>query len=163
MTLTFGDVARAIEHRFDRPANDKWRWSPFAWMRRLPSAKKHEAAKLMLRRWLKAQEFAVRSLKHRSASYLKINGHLVSLKVSFEWDECLYMFQQIRQEPYEYAMLAGISPARVRLWTVPRNEQNLFVTPQHIGPKGPANHLVRVRVDDIPKWLRRYRGIETLR
>ncbi len=116
----------------------------------------------MLKHWLRKRGLRVRGLKRNSASYLKIGSRLVSLKISFEWDENIFMFQQIRQDTYDYALLLGISPARVNVWVVPRTEQRLFITPQHVGPKGPANHLVRVRVDDIPAWLNKYRGIKQL-
>lgn len=54
-----------------------------------------------------------------------VAGHKVEIKFSTLWEQGDYVFQQLRNQDYEYALLLGVSPLTAHAWLVPSRKRYL--------------------------------------
>ena len=138
-----------------------WRHSPFRWLQRLPPVPKHGQVKQLLVQSIRdLTGLPVDGVTDgNGASCLQLGTLLMSLKVSFLWEDGGYKFQQIRRGPFSHLVLFGLSPEDAHLWVIPTTEPCIFQSPQHVSRQGDvANYELTVGDSAPPSWLAPYGG-----
>lgn len=138
-----------------------WTASPFNWIRTIPSSSSRGAtAARLVETWLRGLGFKVAPATNSNADRV-VNGHPVEIKFSTRWAHGGYVFQQIRDQAYEFALLVGVSPLQAHGWSVPKSvlQQHVIgVTGQHGGKGGKDTAWIRFVPVNPPPWLRPYGG-----
>ncbi len=122
---------------------------------------------MLVEAWCKANGFSVEPAPDSDADRL-IEGRRVEIKFSTPWNEKEYVFQQIRDQRYEWLFLLGVAPQAVHAWLVPKQEGWAHAKPQHGGRAGTDTRWLRIRPENPPAWLGAYGGtladvLETLK
>jgi hypothetical protein len=68
------------------------------------------------------------------------------------------VFQQLRDQDYEVAVLLGVSPLTAQCWAVPKDEAFARAVPQHGGAAGRDTKWLRIRAAAVPDWMHSYGG-----
>jgi len=96
-----------------------WAGSPFEWLMSLPSRSRGKAGEVLAAAWLARNGHRVAS--PTSADHdRRVNGAKIEIKMSTLWTGGNYVFQQLRDQDYEYVFLLGISPTTASAWFVPK-------------------------------------------
>lgn len=136
---------------------DPWAGSAFEWLMRLPSRSRGRAGELIVEAWLEGLGFEVRPPTN-SGHDRTVNRHKVEIKFSTLWGSGEYVFQQLRDQDYEYVVLLGVSPSTAHAWTVPKAEAFAKAVPQHGGAIGRDTKWLRIRADAPPVWMSPFGG-----
>ncbi len=102
------------------PAKDPWIGSPFAWIRTRPSRQVGTIGEQLVAGWAAAKGLDVVRTGDSDADRV-INGKRIEIKFSMLWTSGRYVFQQIRDQRYDYALLLAISPFTASCWVVPKS------------------------------------------
>jgi hypothetical protein len=112
---------------------------------------------LIVESWLDGLGFEVRppsnSGHDRTVSQVK-----VEIKFSTLWAGGEYVFQQLRDQDYEFVVLLGVSPSTAHAWAVPKAEAFARAVPQHGGAAGRDTKWLRIRADAPPSWMAPFGG-----
>lgn len=138
-------------------ANDPWAGSPFEWIVRLPSRSRGRAGELIVESWLEAMAFEVRPPTN-SGHDRTVSGRRVEIKFSTLWESGGYVFQQLRDQDYEYVVMLGISPTTAQCWIIPKDEAFSRAVPQHGGAAGRDTKWLRIPASNPPEWMGQYGG-----
>lgn len=138
-------------------AEDPWAGSPFEWLMRLPSRSRGRAGELIVDSWLDGLGFQVKPPTN-SGHDRTVSGRKVEIKFSTLWGSGEYVFQQLRDQDYEVAVLLGVSPSIGHCWAIPKAEAFARAVPQHGGASGRDTKWLRIRVDSPPAWMGVYGG-----
>jgi hypothetical protein len=138
-------------------ATDPWAGSPFEWLMRLASRSRGRAGELIVESWLDGLGFDVRSPTN-SGHDRTISGRKVEIKFSTLWGSGEYVFQQLRDQDYEVAILLGVSPTAAQCWVIPKAEAFARAVPQHGGAAGRDTRWLRIRAAEPPTWMRPFGG-----
>ena len=152
-------AANYIKLEFQRDLS-AWEGSPFEWILRLPSGSKGRLGKRLIKQWCALKELAVDKSPDSEADML-INGHRVEIKFSTLWQGNTYMFQQIRDQNYDYAIFLGISPFEAHCWVASKPLLKKHVIGhlgQHTGVSGQDTAWFTVNPQEPPKWLEPFGG-----
>ena len=152
----FVRLARDMEAAFGG-VPETWRGSPFAWILRLPSRRRGKVGEMLVEAWCRAHGLVVQPAPDPEADRL-IEGRRVEIKFSTPWNEKEYVFQQIRDQRYDWLFLLGLSPGAVHAWLAPKREGWAHAAPQHGGRRGTDTRWLRIRPDAPPAWLDAYGG-----
>ncbi|MBI3240911.1 MAG: hypothetical protein HYZ49_01265 [Chloroflexi bacterium] len=147
-------ITRHIRPEFDE-LDEAWEGSPFAWVRKLPSASRGKMGKRMVAAWCAAKGLMIDSSNNSEADLL-LNGHRVEIKFSTLWKSGIYKFQQIREQDYEYAVCLGVSPFQAHCWVVSKallRKQVIGHKPQHKGVEGTDTFWFSVDPNKPPEWI----------
>lgn len=87
-----------------------------------------------------------------------VAGHKVEIKFSTLWEQGDYVFQQLRNQDYEYALLLGVSPLTAHAWLVPKSQALSSSVPQHGGSVGTDTRWIRFAAASPPPWLEPFGG-----
>lgn len=142
------DVARAQPQQ-----PDPWVTSPYAWLKRMPPARRSAAGQVLLARWLAHCGIPFRP-RHGDGEHDLLIGPEPSpmraqLRLSTQWSEGDFVFQGIKSGAYDALLLLGIAPHHVSLWVVP---QALALA--NLNSTG----WLHVPADCSPAWLRPHGG-----
>lgn len=143
-----------------RVDNLAWGSSPFEWVLGLPPGTKGKLGKQLVYQWCALKGLAVDRSPDSEADML-INGHRVEVKFSTLWKSGIYVFQQIRDQDYEYSVCLGISPFDAHCWVVSKNVLRKFVIRhmgQHTGSGGQETAWFAVNPHEPPEWIVSYGG-----
>lgn len=138
-------------------AIDPWAGSPFEWLMRLPSRSRGRAGELIAESWLEGMGFDVR-LPQNSGHDRLVSRRKVEIKFSSLWASGEYVFQQLRDQDYELALLLGIRPLMAQCWLVPKAEVFERAAPQHGGRAGRDTRWLRIQAASPPTWMSPYGG-----
>ena len=136
---------------------DPWAGSPFEWLMRLPSRSRGRAGELIAEAWLTGLGFQVRRPTNSGHDRI-VAARKVEIKFSTLWGAGDYVFQQLRDQDYELALLLGISPTLAHCWAVPKAVAFDKAVPQHGGALGRDTRWLRFRVSSPPGWMSDYGG-----
>ena len=144
------------------PATDPWVGSPFAWIRTRPSRQRGAIGEQLIAGWAAAKGLDVLRTGDSDADRV-INGRRIEIKFSTLWESGDYVFQQIRNQRYDVALLLGLSPFAGSCWVVPKPvllEQPFKpgLAHQHGGQAGTDTVWLRFRADAPPAWLSAHGG-----
>lgn len=140
-----------------------WEGSPFSWLLGLPSRQKGAVAEKLVAGWCASRGLAVSRSPDTQADRI-IGGKRVEIKFSTLWtDPKKYVFQQIRDQDYEYLFFLGVSPSLAHAWIISKKEFPFdLVRQQHGGESGRDTWWVDVYPDkNEPEWLAPYGGTLT--
>ncbi|NUQ70043.1 MAG: hypothetical protein HUU17_04410 [Chthonomonadales bacterium] len=135
--------------------DDPWTDSPFDWIRCLRSGQIGKIGAQLVARWCTEKGLTVIPSGDTQADRV-INGKRVEIKTSTRWKTGIYMFQQIRDQDYDYAVCLGISPFDAHCWVLSKDVLRRHVigkTPQHKGKAGSDTFWLTVDPDNPHEWL----------
>ncbi len=112
-------IAGRLEAEYRRVSDEAWVESPFAWIRSQASRRRGKIGEQIVERWCLAAGLQVRSSPDSDCDLLVV-GHRAEVKFSTRWENDQYVFQQLRDQNYEFAICLGVSPFEASLWAVPK-------------------------------------------
>ena len=108
--------------------------------------------------WLAMQGFAVEPAGDSEADRV-VNGHRVEIKFSTLWKQGIYVFQQIRDQRYDWLICLGVSPFDAHAWVLSKSyllngwgKLEGFKS-QHGGQDGKDTAWMRVKSSAPHDWL----------
>ena len=133
-------ISKALQREY-QDENKVWKGSPFEWIKYRPSRSIGAIGEKIVASWLSLHDFNVARSPDSEADRL-IEGKRVEIKFSTLWKNGTYLFEQIRDQNYDFAVFLGVSPNNAHCWVVPKTEIIRLwkiehrLTPQHGGAKG---------------------------
>ena len=109
----------ALMGEYVKGADDPWLGSPFAWIKTRPSRQVGSIGEQLVAGWFAAKGLDVLRTGDSDADRV-IDGKRVEIKFSTLWESGDYVFQQIRNQRYDVALLLGLSPFAGSCWVVPK-------------------------------------------
>ncbi len=152
-------LAAALQGEYDT-GDEQWRGSPFAWIKARPSRQVGKIGEQLVAGWCGAKGLDVTGA--RSSTYDRtIHGYRVEIKFSTLWKNGSYVFQQIRDQDYQYAIFLGVSPFDAHCWVVPKEALLQYVIGhmgQHTGRGGRDTAWLHIAPASPLQWLQPYGG-----
>ena len=143
----------------------EWAGSPFAWMRgRPPSRQKGTIGEKLVSRYLATKGFDVTRSPDPEADRIINQTARAEIKLSLLWRKREYVFQQIRDQNYDFAICLGISPFNAHCWVLPKAtilaqwRAGEGIKPQHGGQTGTDTAWLHVDPNAVPRWLTDWGG-----
>lgn len=152
-------IATVIRKEYLREDNS-WTNSPFAWIRTRPSGQVGKIGEQLIAGWCAGKGLEVVKCRDAEADPV-IAGHRMEVKFSTLWKSGLYVFQQLRNQNYEYVICLGIAPFEAHCWVIPKDSALEHATPQHTGKEGEETFWLHIPADNPPDWLSPYGGTLT--
>ena len=112
-------ISATLMSDYITPENDPWSGSPFAWIKTRPSRQVGSIGEQLVAGWCAAKGLDVTRTGDTEADRV-IAGRRVEIKFSTLWESGDYVFQQIRDQRYDIALLLGLSPFEASCWVVPK-------------------------------------------
>ena len=107
-----------------RVDNDTWADSPFEWIKKMPTpGEKGVAGARMVIQWLNANNFPASATKNADSN-LSIHGKAIALKFATLSEKGKYIFNQIRDQEYDFLMCIGVMPRDAHGWIAPKRRIN---------------------------------------
>jgi hypothetical protein len=157
----FVKVTAGVEKQYTKASKDPWSYSPFGWIKKLPSRTIGAIGEKLVAEWAESKKFKVERTGDSQADRL-INGKRIEIKFSTLWaNKPIYKFQQIRDQNYEYCFCLGVSPNAVHAWLIPKKELMQVregLTHQHGGAAGTDTYWLDFDPTDPPAWLKPFGG-----
>lgn len=151
-------IATTLKSSYVREGvDDPWSSSPFGWIRHLPPATKGSIGVQLVAGWCAAKGFDVVNAGDSEADKV-IAGLRVEVKFSLRWENGTYLFQQIRDQRFDYGICLGVSPLEAYVWVIPKSVLLQRATPQHTGRGGRDTFWIRVNSHDPQPWLAEFGG-----
>jgi len=135
--------------------DDAWRGSPFAWIKTRPSRQAGKIGEQLVAGWCAAKGLDVVSAGGTDYDR-RIQGYAVEIKFSTLWKNGRYVFQQIRDQDYEYVICLGISPFDAHCWVISKQllrEHVIGKMGQHTGRGGQDTAWLHVDPSAPHSWL----------
>lgn len=139
-----------------------WQGSPFEWILGLPSRTIGSVGEKLVQEIFRGHGADVGRAVAGTDHDRVINGHRIEIKFSTLWSEkSEYVFQQIRDQDYDYCVCLGISPNSAHMWVVPKS---VLMAPQkglgsqHGGSEGVDTKWFSVDPTKPLPWLGDYGG-----
>lgn len=148
-------LAELTAWRLEKAPDILWQGSLFGWLSELPLGKRERIGQQLVAGWCAAKGLDVTASGDSEADRV-IGGRRMEIKFSTLWKNGLYVFQQIRDQDYEYAVCLGVSPFDAHCWVVSRDVLRAHVighTPQHRGRAGTDTFRLRFPAAAPPAWL----------
>jgi len=155
-------ISAALMGDYVNPEADPWVGSPFAWIKTRPSRQVGSIGEQLVAGWFAAKGLDVLRTGDSDADRV-IDGRRVEIKFSTLWESGDYVFQQIRNQRYDLALLLGLSPFSASCWVVPKAillEQPFRpgLSHQHGGQAGTDTVWLRFKAASPPEWLAAHGG-----
>jgi hypothetical protein len=155
-------ISTTLTADYINPADDPWAGSPFAWIVTRSSRQRGKIGEQLVAGWCAAKGLDVMRAGDSDADRV-INGKRVEIKFSTLWAKGDYVFQQIRDQRYDYALLLGVSPFSASCWVIPKavllgRPFKPGLAPQHGGQAGRDTVWLRFLAAHPPAWLAGYGG-----
>ena len=121
--------------------NKMWEGSPFEWIKLRPSRSIGAIGEKIVAAWMTMHDFNVVRSPDSEADRI-IEGKRVEIKFSTLWKNGTYLFEQIRDQNYDFAVFLGVSPHDAHCWVVPKKKLIKMwkvdhkLTSQHGGKSG---------------------------
>ena len=156
------DTAATLESNYVDKAQEEeraWADSPFHWIRKKRGNTIAKIGKELIRALCAARGLCVVDAKggKGGGADLVIEGHRVRLKRA-TLSEGKYIFNQIRDEDFEYLMCLGLSPFDAHCWVIPKHvaidQSSVQSSVQH----GPRTDWTSFSPAHPPAGLRAYGG-----
>lgn len=154
-------IASIIEPDYRNAALD-WAYSPFGWIKALPSRTLGKVGEALMAKWCAAKGLDVTRSPDSDADRV-ISGLRAEIKTSTLWKRGTYTFQQVRDQDYSIVVCLGISPFDVHCWVIPKADamtlwQAGTIKTQHGGSRDSDTAWITVNPSELPDWIRPYGG-----
>ena len=133
-------ISQALSREY-QDENKQWQGSPFEWIKYRSSRSIGAIGEKIVSSWLALHDFNISRSPDSQADRL-VEGKRVEIKFSTQWKNGIYLFEQIRDQNYDFAIFLGISPHDAHCWVVPKQDiirmwkvERVLVS-QHGGAKG---------------------------
>ena len=129
--------------------NKQWTGSPFEWIKHRPSRSIGAIGEKIVTAWLALHDFNVARAPDTEADRVVENKRL-EIKFSTLWKNGTYLFEQIRDQNYDFAVFLGFSPHDAHCWVLPKADLMRMwkterrISSQHGGSAGSDTAWVRV-------------------
>lgn len=160
--LLLASIAATLMGDYINPAEDPWAGSPFAWIKTRPSRQVGKIGEQLVAGWAAAKGLDVTRTGDSDADRV-INQHRIEIKFSTLWAGGNYVFQQIRDQRYDLALLLGLSPATASAWVIPKavlmeRPFRLGISAQHGGQAGRDTAWLQFPAIRPPEWMAEFGG-----
>ncbi len=164
-TRILASISESLKGEYIDPVENEWERSPFAWIpnRRSP-AQRGKIGEQLVAGWCASRDLNVVRSPDRDADRI-IEGRRVEIKFSTLWSKSKnskkrnYLFQQIRDQNYDYLLCLGVSPFAAHAWIMKKSEIPFGkLGHQHGGKRGRDTWWLFVEPNDIPAWLKVHGG-----
>jgi len=159
--LVFTGLSSQIEATYAASGPNPWIGTPFQWIAEAHSGRKGAIGKRLVRGWAEGEGMQVGGKSSRGHDF-QVNGKRVVVKLSLVWSDGRFVFQQIKDQPYDAVALLALEPQRARLWIVPKNVIWNRAYPQHTGQAGHDTKWLHFPATRSPAWLTSGYGAGTL-
>lgn len=138
--------------------DERWKGSPFGWIRTRPSRQKGAIGEKLVAGWLAARGFNITRAENTDADRI-VENKAVEIKFSMLWESGSYTFQQLRDQQYDFAICLGISPFDAHCWVLPKDDILRYwrdtgeLDSQHGGIAGSDTCWLTVNPGFVPDWL----------
>ena len=154
-------IAAVIEQDYRNAATD-WAYSPFGWIKALPSRSAGAVFESLVAGWCAAKGLDVLRSPDSDADRV-IAGLRVEIKGSTLWRNGSYKFQQLRDQNYNIVVCLGISPFDAHCWVIEKDDVMALwdagvIRSQHGGAGRSDTAWVTVNPGNPPSWIRPYGG-----
>ena len=160
--LVFSGLSHQIEATHAASGPNPWIGSPFQWISEVQSGRKGAIGKRLVRGWAEGEGMQVAGKSSRGHDF-QVNGKRVVVKLSLVWSDRRFVFQQIKDQPYDAGGAAGArAPASA---AVDRTQERHLARadPQHTGQAGHDTKWLRLPGRRRPPaWLTSGYGAGTL-
>jgi hypothetical protein len=157
------EIAKDLEEDYEDDEYDFWEGSPFSWIR------DHKSATIgAIGRRLAAKIFGNLGLGvSRSGRILRVdNKTTIAVKFSMEWEEGRFVFEQIKDQKYDFLFCLGVQPDAAHAWLIPKTALHTGSTwieqdglrPQHTGVLGNETAWLSVNPTTPYGWLSEFGG-----
>lgn len=136
---------------------NRWAGSAFEWLMSLPSRRRGKAGEEIAAAWLDLQGLEVRPPLNSGHDRL-VEGRRVEIKFSTLWEQGDYVFQQLRNQDYEFVLMIGVSPTTAHAWLIPKSTAFERAAPQHGGAAGTDTRWLRFAASAPPSWMGDFGG-----
>lgn len=122
-TREYGEIvsiAQTLRYEW-RSEHSQWTGSPFEWIRLCSGRGQMAIGEKIVSSWLALHDFNVERSTDPEIDRV-VEGKRVVIRFSTQWKDGSYLFQQIRDGEYDFAVLFGISPDDAHCWIVPRTD-----------------------------------------
>ena len=159
MPQIIASISLGLREEYEKASDADWKDSPFEWILRRPSRQRGKIGEQLISGWLAARGLDVTRSPDSDADRL-IEGARVEVKFSTRWASGQYVFQQIRNQNYEYLICFGVSPFEVSAWII-RKDQIPFnlIKHQHGGERGRDTWWIGFGPKKVPVWLKSNGGL----
>lgn len=118
--------------------------SPFAWLLPLPPVSKGAAGLRMVRELMQLNGYKIGKASGLAQAFSTSYG-TIKTKLSLEWNNGNFVFEQIRDDPYDFLAMLGLCPDDAFIWLCPKNVALAVSAGQqapqsrwiHVDPKAP--------------------------
>jgi hypothetical protein len=136
--------------------------SPFCWIKGRPSRQVGTIGEALVAGWAAARGFDVQRPLN-SDHDRRIEGLKVEIKFSTLWtDKEIFVFQQLRDQDYDYCFMLGVSPFDAQAWFVPKaalaEDCPPALVPQHGGGSGRDTKWLSFVAAEPPDWMGEFGG-----
>jgi len=158
-TKILAAISETLKSEYVDPLENEWEGSPFAWiLTRRSSRQRGKIGEQLIAGWCAARDLNVIRSPSSDADRI-IEGRRVEIKFSTLWTGGNYVFQQIRDQEYDYLLCLGISPFAAHAWILKKSEIPFTkLKHQHGGGRGKDTWWFSVNPKSIPKWLNMFGG-----
>lgn len=135
-----------------------WRGSPYQWLQKLPTIEREELGVGLFAGWCAMRELDVIRCPDNHADRI-IEGQRVEIKFSTLWDNGNYVFQQIRDQNYDWLICLGVSPFDAHAWIFSKRRIPFSrLKHQHGGAQGRDTWWIAFKAGSPPHWMRSQTG-----
>lgn len=140
----------------DYPGTRAWDESPFKWVLAQPPATKGSIARQLIIEWANLHGLFPKQVSIDNQLYLDLDGILIQIKFSTQWDNGYYRFQQIRERDYDYCLCFGLAPFDMNAWLIPKSILDTRVIGtrgQHTGSGSGETWWLEIAPGNPESWL----------
>ena len=133
-------ISQTLQREY-KDENKMWEGSPFEWIKYRPSRSIGAIGEKIVSSWLALHDFNIARSPDSEADRI-VEGSRVEIKFSTQWKNGTYLFEQVRDQNYDFAIFLGVSPHDAHCWVVPKNDiirlwkVEHVLKPQHGGAQG---------------------------
>jgi len=133
-------ISKALSAEY-KNKKKQWIGSPFEWIKYQSSRSIGAIGEKIVSSWLVLHDFNVSRSPDSEADRV-VDGKRVEIKFSTQWENGSYLFEQLRDQNYEFAIFLGVSPNDAHCWVIPKEDivrmwkVERTLPPQHGGEEG---------------------------
>ena len=153
------DASRALEPQHPLPV--PWDDSPFGWLKLHEIRTRGSIGEALVEKWLSEHGFRV-TISPDSDADRVINDGRAEIKYAMLSKSGMFVFNQFRDQDYEFAVCLGVTPTEAYSWAIPKHkvlEKPRGVRRQHA--RSDDTLMLTFRPEKPPAWLDKWGGSQS--